>query len=58
MMLETALNTAPHIFPIKISEIYVNTQRIFPSLAVSGSCGDKNLHYLVDIVLPHLVVPI
>ena len=40
-----------------ISELYVSPASICPSLAVSGSCGNANLHYLVGIILPQFGIP-
>ena len=52
LYVNNALHHASNIFPVKISEVCVSPDRMCPSLAVSGSCGNVNLHYLVDIFFP------
>ena len=49
---KTALNPVSHNFPMDISELCVSPDMICPSLDVSGSCGNANVHYLVDINFP------
>ena len=50
--MKNALITASRILPMDISEICVSPARIFPSIDFGGSCGNDNLHLLVDIIFP------
>ena len=47
-----SFHSESHIFLMDINEICVSPARIWPSLAVSGSFVNENLHSLVDIMLP------
>ena len=50
--LKTDLHPASHILPMDINELCASPYRILPSMSVLGSCGNANLHSLVDIILP------
>ena len=50
--MNNALHIESNILTIDISEPCVSTARIWPCMAVSGSCGNANLHSLVCIIFP------
>ena len=49
---KTALHPSSKNFPMGITELCVSTSRIWPSIDFGGSCGNDNLHLLVDIIFP------
>ena len=34
-----------------INELFVSPARICPSISFRGSCGNENIHYLVDLIV-------
>ena len=50
VLVKTVLHPASNIYPIEISEMFVITARMCPSLELSGICGNDNFHSLVDLI--------
>ena len=53
----TDLHLASHIFLVDINEICVSPNRVWPYIILGSSCGNDNVHSLVDIIVPPFCIP-